>query len=191
MTQASMTTAGTCWFCGKGRAGGESVAYPFDAQNGDAVRVVVVPRCDACAAVHRAQWLPSAVIVLAAAFVLPTLITLLAPVSGGIRTALNVVGMVTGVVVGIVLVSQRERRTAARSGTRPSYDAREHEAYKAVALDAAGWRPRSVGNLSADTKSTSARAETVDDYRHHFRNDARALGALEQGCLEAGIAPAP
>ena len=24
-------TAGTCWFCGKGRGGGESVADPFDA----------------------------------------------------------------------------------------------------------------------------------------------------------------
>jgi hypothetical protein len=190
MTQDSMTTAGTCWFCGKGRAGGESIAYPFDAQDGSEVRVVVVPRCDGCTQVHRKQWLPSTVIILASAMVLPTLITLLAPVSGGIRTALNVVGMVAGVVVGIVLVSQRERRTAARNGTRPSYDSRDHVGYKAIAVDTAGWRPRSVGNLSADTKSTSARAETVDDYRYHFRNDAKALAALERGCAEAGIAPA-
>jgi hypothetical protein len=189
MTQDSTGTQGTCWFCGKGRGGGESVAYPFDARDGGDVRVVVVPRCDACTRVHRTQMLPSAVILVAAAIVPPTLITLLAPVSGGIRTALNAVGMVAGLLVGIVLVSQRERRTAASSGTRPSYDSREHEGYKAIAADTAGWRPRSVGNLNPDNTSTSPRAETVDDYRHHFRNDAPALAALEQGCREAGIAP--
>src|SRR6187549_2877423 len=53
-----------CWFCGKVGAGGESVAYPFDARSGDGVRVVVVPRCDACAQVHRTQMLPSGVILL-------------------------------------------------------------------------------------------------------------------------------
>ncbi|MET0555558.1 MAG: hypothetical protein ABW221_21130 [Vicinamibacteria bacterium] len=189
-TQASAATAGTCWFCGKGRGGGESVAYPFDAQDGSAVRVVVVPRCDACTQVHRRQTLPSIVIVIAAAIVPPTLITLLAPVSGGLRTALNAVGMVAGLVVGIVLVSQRERRTAARTGTRPSYDAREHDAYKAVAADTAAWRPRTVGNLNPASTSTSARAETVDDYRQHFRNDAKALAALEEGCRRAGLATA-
>ena len=85
MTQGSTAAAGTCWFCGKGRGGGESVAYPFDAQDGSDVRVVVVPRCDACAAVHRTQMLPSGVLIVAAAIVPPTLITLLAPVAGGMR----------------------------------------------------------------------------------------------------------
>jgi hypothetical protein len=33
------------------------------------------------------------------------------------------------------------------------------------------------------------RLETVGDYRQHFRGDAPALAALEQGCREAGIAP--
>ena len=189
MPQSSTATTGTCWFCGKGRGGGESIAYPFDAQAGDEVRVVLVPRCDACTQVHRAQYLPSGVILMAAAIVPPALITLLAPVSGGTRTALNAVGMIAGVIAGIFIVSGRERRAAAKQGTRPSYDAREHEGYKEVAADTAGWRQRSVGNLNPDSTSTSARAETVDDYRNHFRNDAKALAALEQGCREAGIAP--
>jgi hypothetical protein len=189
MIQGSTATAGACWFCGKGRAGDESVVYPFDAQNGDEVRVVVVPRCDACAAVHRKQMLPSAVIIVAAAIVPPTLIMLLAPVSGGIRTALNAVGMVAGLVVGIVLVAQRERRTAAKHGTRPSYDSREHEGYKALGVDTAAWRPRSGAGMNPDSSSVSFRLETVGDYRLHFRNHAKALAALEQGCREAGIPP--
>jgi hypothetical protein len=188
MSQGSTTTPGNCWFCGKGRAGGESVAYPFDAQDRAEVRVVVVPRCDACAQAHRAQYLPSGAIIGAAAIVPPTLVTLLAPVSGGVRTALNAVGMVLGVVAGIFIVSGRERRAAAKQGTRPSYDALEHEGYKAVAADTAAWRQRSVGNLNPDSTSTSARAETVDDYRLHFRNDAPALAALERACGEAGVA---
>ena len=190
MTGGSTAGTGTCWFCGKGHGSGESVAYPFDSQDGSAVRVVVVPRCDACTQVHRAQYLPSGVIIGGAAITLPSLITLLAPVSGGVRTALNAVGMVAGVVAGIVIVSQRERRATAKHGTRPAYDAVEHEGYKAVASDTSAWRPRSVGNLNPDSTSTSARAETVDDYRLHFRNDAKALAALEEGCRDAGITPA-
>jgi hypothetical protein len=182
-------SAGTCWFCGKGRGGGESVAYPFDAQAGDEVRVVVIPRCDACAAVHRAQKTPSAVIIVAAALVPPTLITLLAPVSGGVRTALNAAGMIAGVVVGIVLVSRRERRTAARTGTRPSYDSREHEGYRALATDTTAWRPRSEPGVNPTGSTPTFRLETVGDYRQHFRNDARALAALELGSREAGLAP--
>jgi hypothetical protein len=187
MTEGSTATTGTCWFCGKDRAGGESVAYPFDAQHGE-VRVVVVPRCDACAAVHRAQGLPSAVVLIASAVTLPALITLLAPVSGGVRTALNAVGMVAGLVVGIVLVSGRERRASARHGTRPSYDSREHEGFQALAADTASWRERPGPGTNQDSSSVSSRLETVDDYRRHFRNDATALAALEQGCRDAGIA---
>ena len=188
MTQGSRATAGTCWFCGKVGGGGESVAYPFDAQGGDDVRVVVVPRCDACARVHRAQTTPSGVIMVVSAMVPPTLITLLAPVSEGIRTTLNVVGMIAGVVAGIVLVSQRERRTAARHGTRPSYDSREHEGYKAIAADTTAWRPRPGPGMNMNRNSSiSFRLETVGDYRLHFRNDAKALAALEAGCREAGI----
>jgi hypothetical protein len=189
MTQDSMVAAGTCWFCGKGRGGGESVAYPFDAQDGGEVRVVVVPRCDACTRVHRTQMIPSAAILVAAAIVPPALITLLAPVSGGMRTALNAVGMVGGLVAGIALVSQRERRAAARSGTRPSYDSREHEGYKALAADTATWRERPGPGMKPDSSSVSSRLETVDDYRRHFRNDAKALAALERACREAGVTP--
>ncbi len=191
MTQGSTSTAGTCWFCGKGRAGGESMPCPFDAQTGDEVRVVVVPRCNACAQVHRAQMLPSAVILIGAAIVPPTLITLLAPVSDGIRTAFNAAGMVAGLIAGVVLVSQRERRMADRAGTRPSYDAREHEGYKALAADTAHWRPRPGPGMNPNSSSVGFRLETVGDYRQHFRNDANALAALEAGCREAGIATPP
>jgi len=189
MTQGSRATAGTCWFCGKVGGGGESVAYPFDAQSGDGVRVVVVPRCDACAEVHRTRTLPSSVILLTAVFVPPLLITLLAPVSGGIRTALNAVGMIAGLVAGIFLVSQHERRAAARHGTRPLYDSREHQGFKALAADTAGWRPRPGPGMNQNSSTMSFRLETVGDYRLHFRNDAKALAALEAGCREAGITP--
>jgi hypothetical protein len=188
MARDSAATTGTCWFCGQGRGGGESVAYPFDALDGGAVRVVVVPRCDACAGVHRAQGLPSAVVLIASAVTLPALVTLLAPVSGGVRTALNAAGMVAGLVVGIVLVSGRERRAAAKHGTRPSYDSREHEAFKALAADTATWRLRSGPGMNQDSSTVSFRLETVDDYRRHFRNDAPPLAALERGCRDAGIA---
>ncbi|HQZ16209.1 MAG TPA: hypothetical protein PLD86_04950 [Vicinamibacteria bacterium] len=191
MTEGSRTTAGTCWFCGKGRGCGESVAYPFDAQSGDDVRVVVVSRCDACARVHRTQMLPSGVILVAAVMVPPLLITLLAPVSDGIRTALNAVGMVAGLGAGIVLVSQRERRTAARHHTRPSYDSREHEGYKTLAADTALWRPRPGPGMNPSSSTVTFRLETADDYRQHFRDDAKALAALEAGCREAGITPTP
>lgn len=178
--------AGACWFCGKGPAGGESVAYPFDAQDGSAVRVVVVPRCDACAKVHRAQGVPSAVVIGAAALLPPVLVTLLVPASG-LRTALNAVALILGVVLGIVLVSQRERRAAAKAGTRPAYDSREHEEFKALSADAA-WRPRAGKGMNQDSSSVSFREETVGDYRRVFRNDAKALEALEEGCRRAGVA---
>jgi hypothetical protein len=97
--------------------------------------------------------------------------------------------MVAGVVTGIVLVSQRERRTAARSGTRPSYDSREHEGYKALAADTATWRERPGPGMKPDSSSVSSRLETVDDYRRHFRNDAKALAALDLACREAGVMP--
>lgn len=183
-------TAGTCWFCGRGPAGRESVVYPFDAREGDEVRVVVVPRCDACAQVHRAQRLPSGVVVGAGAVLPPLLITLLAPVSEGVRTALSAVGMVAGLAGGIVLVSGRERRAAAKHGTRPSYDSLEHEGCRAVAADAA-WRPRRTQGMDTDGSTVTFRRETVDDYRHVFRNDPKALEALEQGCREAGVALRP
>ena len=132
---------------------------------------------------------------IASAVALPTLITLLAPVSGGVRTALNAVGMVVGLVVGIVLVSGRERRAAEKHGTRPSYDSREHEGFKALAADTANWRERPGPGMKPDSSSVSARLETVEDYRLHFRNDASALAALEEGCREAGVtlasAPSP
>lgn len=180
------SATGTCWFCGTGRGGDESVAYPFDARDGGAVRVVVVPRCDACAAVHRAQGLPSSVVLVAAAIVPPLLITLLAPFEGGVRTALNAAGMVAGLVAGIVIVSGRERRAAAKHGTRPSYDSREHELFKAVSADPA-WKPRAGSGMKPDSSSVSFREETVGDYRHVFRDDPKALAALEQGRREAGV----
>lgn len=184
MTQAS---TGTCWFCGQGRAGGDSVVYPFDAQGGEGVRVVVVPRCDTCTQVHRAQTTPSAIVIGAAALVPPTLVTLLMPASG-LRTALSVVGMIAGVVAGIVLVSGRERRAAARHGTRPAYDAREHAGFQALAADP-GWRERGGPGMNPDSSHVSSRLETVDDYRLHFRKDPRALAALELACRDAGVTP--
>jgi len=185
----SPATPGTCWFCGQGRGGGDSVAYPFHAQGSDEVRVVVVPRCDACTQVHRAQMLPSGILIAAAAMVPPALITLLAPVSDGIRTALCAVGMVVGVVAGIFVVSGRERRAAARRGTRPAYDALEHEGYKALAADTAGWRQQAGPGMNPDSTTVTFRRETVEDYRRQFGNDAKALAALERGCREAGVAP--
>jgi hypothetical protein len=188
MTGEATPTAGTCWFCGKARAGGDSVVYPFDAQDGGAVRVVLVPRCSACLQVHRAQTTPSAVIIGAAAFVPPAIVTLLMSASGW-RTALSFVGIIAGVVAGIVLVSGRERRVAAKHGTRPAYDSLEHESYKALAADTAHWRPRGGSGMKPDSSSVSFRLETVDDYRLHFRNDPKALDALERACREAGLAP--
>ena len=191
MAHDALVTAGACWFCGKGRSGGESVVYPFDARSGDEVRVVVVPRCDACAQIYRTQTTPSAIVLVAAAVTPPTLITLLAPVSGGARTALNAVGMVAGLVAGIALVSQRERRAAVSKGTRPAHDSREHEGFKALQADTAGWRPRPGDGMNPDSSTVSSRRETVDDFRHAFRNDAKALAALEQGCREAGVTRTP
>src|ERR1044071_9294692 len=117
MTPPSTAAAGACWFCGKGRGAGDSVAYPFYAQRGDDVRVVVVPRCDACTQVHRTQMLPSGLMIGAAA-VVPAALIKLAPISipDGVRTALCAVGMVAGVVAGIVMVSGRERRGAPHPG---------------------------------------------------------------------------
>jgi hypothetical protein len=188
MSEGPTPTAGACWFCGTGRAGGDSVVYPFDAQGGDEVRVALVPRCDACMQVHRRQMTPSAVIIGAAAFTPPALVTLLMADSG-LRTALSVVGMIAGVAAGIVLVSGRERRAAARHGTRPAYDSLEHEGYKALAADTARWRPRGGDGMKPDSSSVSPRLETVDDYRLHFRHDARALDALERACRDAGLGP--
>lgn len=189
MTEGTTPTAGTCWFCGKGRAGGDSVVYPFDAQDGGEVRVVIVPRCAACMQVHRKQTTPSAVLIGAAALTPPALVTLLMPDSG-LRTALSVAGMVAGVAAGVVLVSGRERRAAASQGTRPAYDSLEHDGYKAMAGDTARWRPRGGPGMKPDSSSVSSRLETVDDYRLYFRDDAKALAALERACRETGLASA-
>lgn len=189
MIHPATSVSGSCWFCGRQPAGEDSVVYPFVSVDGDAVTTIVVPRCAACMSIHVAQIRPTSAVVLCAAIVPPVLTSLFAPVPESLRTPLSVLALIAGLIGGIVLVGQFERRRAAKHGTRPDYDAVEYPAYQAIAADSAHWRSQRPSDVkSGVSTSTVFRCRTVADYRSRYAADAAMLAALDAGCREAGIA---
>jgi hypothetical protein len=157
----------TCFFCGKAPATRESICTQFVSrkENGGR-RFVVTPRCDSCAATHRAQVGPSTAIFLAC----PILLGI-----GGsfIRPWLALPGIIAGVLLGIFLASQWELR----SGIKPKASTVEHERYRAVATDSENWRvyvPKRAGRM-----------ETIDDHAHYFAREPDTIAALEREYADA------
>ena len=180
--------AGTCRYCGRAPGGLGSTAFPFRSEHDGTIRVLVLPRCDACHAFHERQQAPAGLIVVGCAAVPAVLLSLL-PLPEGIRGVVTMVGLLVGAGAGIVFVADREARAAKRAGTRPSSDFVTEPAYRALAGDSATWRayPRTVARPEG---SAAPKRDTVAEYRRAFADDPPGLAALRQGCRDAAV-PVP
>jgi len=186
MSDAARFPAATCWFCGRAPGSAASVALPFlslpDHQD---IRVVVLPRCDACRAVHVRKQTHPYVIVLGCVFPL-MLGAMFLPVSEDVLPWAGAAAMLTGFVLGLVVVAQRDIRVAKRHGIKPESDMVGHPLYQQWGRDTANWRLQ-TGPREARKHRTHARWTSVSDHRVAFANDATAMAALEQGCREANV----
>lgn len=178
---------GNCWYCGRGEGGQHSVALPFWSNVSDEVRVLVLPRCDACYAFHDRQKFPSGLFIVAGAMLTMLPASLLPIPEGWMRTVAMVVAMLSGLGGGIYYAANREEREARARGTRPLPDYVQHPPYLALAADTKQWRQARTPGVG---DGSASRRETVADHRRYLTgiaNDPIALAALHRGCIEAGV----
>lgn len=183
----SDTPSGTCWFCGRGEGRGNSVALPFWSNLSDEVRVLVLPRCDACCEFHHRQQFPSGLFIVAGAMLTMLPVSLLPIPEGALRTVAMVLAMLVGFGGGIYYAANREARDARARGTRPLHDYVQHPPYRALAADTATWRQARTTGIG---DGSSTRRETVTDHRLYYTriaDDPALIAALERGCAEAGV----
>ena len=186
MSDAGRFPAATCWFCDRAPGTAASVALPFLSRHDvDEVRVIVLPRCDACQAVHTRKQTHPYVIVVGCVF--PLLIaSLFLPVSEDVLPFVGVAAMLTGFVVGMVIVARRELRVARQHGIKPASAMVQHPLYITWGQDTGNWRLQ-TGPRNPMKHRTHVRWESVSAHQQAFANDPKALAALEQGCREANV----
>jgi hypothetical protein len=186
MSDAGRFPAATCWFCDRAPGTAASIALPFlslpDHQD---VRVVVLPRCDACRAVHTRKQTHPYVIVVGCVFPL-MLAAMFLPVSDDVLPWVGAAAMLTGLVVGLVIVAVREQRVAKRHGIKPESAMVGHPLYQQWGRDTGNWRLQ-TGPRNPMKHRTHARWTSVSDHRVAFANDPQALAALEEGCRVANV----
>lgn len=180
---APESRTGVCWYCGQNRGTNNSMTLPFWSNHNEEVRVLVLPRCDACFEFHHRQQFPSGMIIIGSAAAVAVPVSLL-PLPESIRGVCMVLAILCGFAGGIFITANREDLLAKARGTRPSFDFMDHPPYRAMAADTDGWRQaRNIG--IGDGSST--RRETIDDYRRYLANDPVGLAALEAGVRAAGL----
>lgn len=177
---------GLCWYCGRTRGGAASLALGFWSQVDDEVRVLVLPRCDACAELHERQRLPGGLIMVAGAATGAIPASLL-PLAEPWRGVAIIGALITGFVVAYLCVADREAKHARRQGSRPLADYVRHPPYHALASDTARWRQ---DHRRTGIGEGSHRRDTVYEMARHFTSIAKrpeVITALARGCSEAGV----
>jgi len=182
-----LPAAGRCWFCSSGLGSVRSLAFPFWSNTADAMRVVVVPRCEACARYHRRREIQSTTTIVLCAAV-PLVVASALPLSGMVGTLVTAAALLGGFAAGIAIVVRRTRSHPSRHGRRLAIAALDHPEYLALSADTGGWRQQR-GPATTKISRANLRRETVAHYRQVFSADATALAALEQGCRDAGVPP--
>jgi hypothetical protein len=187
---ASESRPGICWYC-RARPGGEhSVALPFWSKQEDAVQVLVLPRCGACADFHLRRQFPSGMLIVAgaAAGALPAS---LLPLEEPLRGIVIVAALIVGFALGFVLAAHRDEWRARRRGTRPVSDYVQHPPYRALATDTEHWRQSYAVGSGAGPNPGHRTVAELAAYFTGIADEPIVIAALARGCADAGLAWTP